>query len=126
MYRKFALEAERNFPPGLHTYMYIHAHAHVGLKVVEVAHDFQQQIRRCIIEELGLLNSYDPWHGEALHNLHSNTCNIYTCIIHVDVLCFGAGTKNVVKGLAKVIKGRKNDPIIVFTHECARFYVSVI
>lgn len=36
-----------------------------GLHVTEVAHDFQQQVRRYITEELCLLNSYDTWHGEV-------------------------------------------------------------
>lgn len=36
-----------------------------GLHVAEVAHDFQQQVRRYITEELHLLNSYDTWHGEV-------------------------------------------------------------
>ena len=34
-----------------------------GLNVVEVAHDFQQQIRRYVVDDLKLLNSYDTWHG---------------------------------------------------------------
>jgi hypothetical protein len=51
--------------------------------VVEVAHDFQQQIRRYVVEDLKMVNSYDTWHG----------------------------TKNVAKVLAKVIKGRRGNPI---------------
>ena len=35
----------------------------VGLKIVEVAHDFQQQIKNYITNDLQLLNSYDTWHG---------------------------------------------------------------
>ena len=34
-----------------------------GLHVVEVAHDFQQQIKKYVVEKLNLLNSYDTWHG---------------------------------------------------------------
>ena len=30
-----------------------------GLRIVEVAHDFQQQIRCYVVEDLKLLNSYD-------------------------------------------------------------------
>ena len=33
-----------------------------GLHVTEVAHDIQQQVSR-FIDELGLVNSYDTWHG---------------------------------------------------------------
>jgi hypothetical protein len=35
----------------------------LGLHVVEVAHDFQQQIRRYVVEDLKMVNSYDTWHG---------------------------------------------------------------
>lgn len=54
-----------------------------GLNVVEVAHDFQQQIRRYVVEDLKLVNSYDTWHG----------------------------TKNVAKTLAKYVKGRRGNPV---------------
>ena len=35
----------------------------VGLHVVEVAHDIQAQVSKYIRETLGLVNSYDTWHG---------------------------------------------------------------
>ena len=35
--------------------------------MVEVAHDFQQQIRRYVVEDLKMLNSYDTWHGVYLN-----------------------------------------------------------
>jgi hypothetical protein len=35
----------------------------IGLKVVEVAHDIQQQVSR-YITNLGLVNSFDTWHGK--------------------------------------------------------------
>ena len=34
-----------------------------GLRVVEVAHNFQQQVRGYITEVLKLQNSFDTWHG---------------------------------------------------------------
>ena len=34
-----------------------------ALRVVEVAHDFQQQVRGYITEVLKLQNSFDTWHG---------------------------------------------------------------
>ena len=37
----------------------------VGLHVVEVAHDIQVQVVKYIRETLGLINSYDTWHGEV-------------------------------------------------------------
>ena len=38
----------------------------LGLKFVEVAHDMQQQVAKYIRNDMGLLNSYDTWHGKAL------------------------------------------------------------
>ena len=35
----------------------------IGLHVVEVAHDIQAQVAKYIRETLGLVNSYDTWHG---------------------------------------------------------------
>ena len=55
----------------------------VGLNVVEVAHDFQQQIRRYVVEDLKLLNSYDTWHGKThVYTYTSLVCiymGTYTC-----------------------------------------------
>ena len=36
-----------------------------GLKVVEVAHDYQPQVQKYVVDELKLLNSYDTWHGKT-------------------------------------------------------------
>ena len=36
----------------------------IGLKIVEVAHDFQQQVTKFITNEMKLENSYDTWHGK--------------------------------------------------------------
>lgn len=36
----------------------------IGLHVSEVAHDCQAGVTKYVTEELGLLNSYDTWHGE--------------------------------------------------------------
>ena len=37
-----------------------------GLKVTEVAHDFQIGVKKYVTEELGLVNSYDTWHGNIV------------------------------------------------------------
>ena len=37
---------------------------HSGLRICEVAHDYQVQVSRYVTDELGLLNSYDTWHGK--------------------------------------------------------------
>ena len=34
---------------------------------VEVTHDFQQQIRRYVVEDLKMLNLYDTWDGVYLN-----------------------------------------------------------
>ena len=74
----------------------------VGLNVVEVAHNFQQQIRRYVVEELKLLNSYDTWHGKV---------HVHMSLSLVFYMCMYAGTKNVAKSLAEVIKGKKGNPV---------------
>ena len=35
----------------------------LGLNIVEVAHDMQQQVKRFITADMKLVNSYDTWHG---------------------------------------------------------------
>ena len=39
---------------------------HVGVKVTEVAHDHQVCVKKFVTEELGVINSYDTWHGTFL------------------------------------------------------------
>ena len=43
----------------------VHVH-HVGLKVVEVAHDIQHQVSVYITKTLNLVNSFDTWHCEIV------------------------------------------------------------
>ena len=70
----------------------------LGLNVVEVAHDFQQQIKNCITNDLKLLNSYDTWHGQY---------HLSYFIIDTDnKTVFYAGTKNVAKALLKILRGK--------------------
>ena len=40
-------------------YVYI-----VGVNVTEVAHDFQVTVMKYVTTELGIINSYDTWHGK--------------------------------------------------------------
>lgn len=37
----------------------------LDLKVVEVAHDHQVQVKKYVTEDLELINSYDTWHGKS-------------------------------------------------------------
>ena len=43
----------------------------IGLHVVEVAHDIQAQVDKYIRETLGLVNSYDTWHGMVVFQQHN-------------------------------------------------------
>ena len=43
----------------------------IGLHVVEVAHDIQAQVAKYIRETLGLVNSYDTWHGMVVFQQHT-------------------------------------------------------
>ena len=41
------------------------------MKVTEVAHDYHVGVMKYVTEELGILNSYDTWHGEHYYLLYS-------------------------------------------------------
>lgn len=60
--------------------------------MVEVAHDYQAQVQKYVVEELGLLNSYDTWHSKY----KSMKVIMYT------KLYSWSGTKNVAKLVAKI------------------------
>ena len=49
--------------------MYIPS-CHAGLNVTEVAHDLQQQVARFVTVQLGVVNSFDTWHGMINAHLH--------------------------------------------------------
>ena len=40
------------------------------MKVTEVAHDYHVGVMKYVTEELGILNSYDTWHGEQYYLLY--------------------------------------------------------
>ena len=44
----------------------MHQIYNVGLNVTEVAHDYQPAIKK-YVEELGMVNSYDTWHGMEIY-----------------------------------------------------------
>ena len=45
--------------------MYVYTNVHVvGVNVTEDARDFQVSVMKYVTTELGLLNSYDTWHGK--------------------------------------------------------------
>ena len=70
--------------------------------MVEVAHDFQLQIKNYIANDLRLVNSYDTWHGKCLFvTLNDRVTN------HL----YLSGTKNVVKNLTNITRGRGIDNI---------------
>ena len=43
----------------------------IGLHVVEVVHDIQAQVDKYIREMLGLVNSYNTWHGMVVFQQHN-------------------------------------------------------
>ena len=46
----------------------------VGLNISEVSHDIQAQVSEYVSTDLGLVNSYDTWHGEGVR------CKIFPCL----------------------------------------------
>ena len=44
----------------------IACHSFSGLNVVEVAHDNSPSVKSYIVQDLGLINSYDTWHGKSI------------------------------------------------------------
>lgn len=62
-----------------HSPRFVHCNAqddyllYVGLRVVEVAHDIQQQVSKYVTGVLGMVNSYDTWHGVCLHVILKQT-----------------------------------------------------
>ena len=38
----------------------------IGLNITEVAHDCQAQVKKYIIDDLGMVNSFDTWHGNSI------------------------------------------------------------
>ena len=51
-------------PRYTHNINFVHIYF-AGLKVVEVAHDYQPQVQKYVVDELKLINSYDTWHGKT-------------------------------------------------------------
>ena len=98
-------------------HMYMLYYVNTGLRVHEVAHDYQVQVSRYVTNELGFCNSYDTWHGEFhVFIVHVYTCvriylyvyiHVCTCIctIYMYVCMYILGTKNVVKELKNIAQG---------------------
>ena len=64
-----------------------------GINITEVAHDIQAQVSKYVKETLGLVESYDTWHGTV-------TCVCVAMLVPTTyILCthnnsYGTGTKN--------------------------------
>ena len=41
-------------------------HSLSGLNVIEVAHDNSPSVKSYIVQNLGLINSCDTWHGKSI------------------------------------------------------------
>ena len=68
--------------------------------MTEVAHDHQVCVKKFVTEELGVINSYDTWHGIFL---------IYLKNPFLIKRMHTIGTKNVVKKVKKVAEGKVKD-----------------
>ena len=64
-----------------------------GLNIPEVAHDYQATIKQCV-QQLGMVNSYDTWHGKVSIFVFSG-----------ELIGVIAGTKNVAKQLRPICAG---------------------
>ena len=42
---------------------FVNIYMYVGLNITEVAHDIQAQVSNYVTKTLGVVNSYDTWHG---------------------------------------------------------------
>ena len=67
-------------------------YSNIGLNITEVAHDYQTTIKKYVCEDLGMVNSFDTWHGAVQYGL-------------VCINCKFAGTKNVAKQMRKICAG---------------------
>ena len=79
----------------------------LGLHITEVAHDIQGQVSKYVTKDLGLVNSYDTWHGM----FRITICSVLTLLYKtLDThSCHFIGTKNVAKELRKITEGRIRD-----------------
>ena len=71
---------------------HIYFHTNEGLNITKVAHDYQSTIKQ-YVEELGMVNSYNTWHGMV------SIC--FQCVL----FRVSAGMKNVAKELRKICAG---------------------
>ena len=53
---------------------------HEGINVTEIAHDIHAPVTSYITKQLGLINSYDTWHGEVQYCIpFDGMCDNITC-----------------------------------------------
>lgn len=75
--------------------------SHVGLRVTEVAHDHQVQVKKFVVEELHLKNSSDTWHGQCVVYI-AFYIHVYFFVIEILV---STGTKGVARAITKIAQG---------------------
>ena len=51
---------------------YYSCHSFSGLNVVEVAHDNSPSVKNYIVQDLGLINSYNTWYGKRAYDDEDN------------------------------------------------------
>ena len=79
----------------------------LGLHITEVAHDIQGQVSKYVTKDLGLVNSYDTWHG--MFRITIVSVLTLLCKALDTHSCHFIGTKNVAKELRKITEGRVRD-----------------
>ena len=47
------------------------------VNVTEVAHDYQVSVKKYMTEDLGIIKSYDTWHGKYKYEYYYNFISIY-------------------------------------------------
>ena len=65
---------------------------YIGLNITEVAHDYNTQLRTYVAVDLGLVNSFDTWHGMSSMYI-PYTC-ISSCTLYRHQKCSQGGEKN--------------------------------
>ena len=66
--------------------------------MTEIAHDCHVGVQKYVTDGLGLVNSYDTWHGMIII-----ACTVLVMLFQIFIKC--AETENLVKLVGKVAKG---------------------
>ena len=61
----------------------------VSLNIVEMAHGYHPSMKKYIVDDLGMVNSFDTWHGKHAHMYFDTLFHLVTfCVlVHRDQAC---------------------------------------